>query len=334
MTPVRPRVVVGISPSARVPRRRGRSVGTMRVKTERKGVIGMLSRPGVESTTIGRTATRPRPHIVVGVDGGIGGWMALGWARDEAMATAGRLTICHAGMPPAGGPSMDALTLADPPMARAVHDVRQRIGGQRVDLRFAPGDPTGLIVGAAAHADLVVVGPPLHGGARSTALRTAGTSPCPVMIVRPGHDEPRLPFTGHVVAALGGGTCDARIADFAMRHADIHHLPVAAVHVTADGLGDFWFDEDTLETHFTAEPPSIEMLARVMEPLRTTYPGVAVRLCVLAGAPAVRLVTTASSAHLIVIGRRRHRRPGPKLGGTSGAVARTTIAPVAVIPPM
>ncbi|GIJ71693.1 hypothetical protein Voc01_066100 [Virgisporangium ochraceum] len=260
--------------------------------------------------------------------------MALAWARDEAIATAGRITICHAGPPPAGGSTMDALTLADPPLARAVHDVRQRIGGERVDLWLADGDPAGLIAEAAetAAADLVVVGPPLHGGTRSTAARTAGTCRRPVVIVRPGQDEPRLPFAGHVVAALGGGPCDARVADFAVRYAAVHHLPVAAVHVSAEGPGDFWFDEDTLETHFAVEPPQIATLARVLEPLRIRHPHVPVRLCVLAGSASARLVVATAAARLVVVGRRHHRPLTPALGGTSGALVRNGVPPVVVVP--
>src|SRR5689334_22878001 len=107
----------------------------------------MVSWPYTISTApgIGWIGTRTRPHIVVGVDGGIGGRLALAWARDEALATAGRITICQAGSPPAGGSSMEALNLADPPLARAVRDVRRRIGGERVDVRIAPGDPVGLL---------------------------------------------------------------------------------------------------------------------------------------------------------------------------------------------
>lgn len=295
----------------------------------------MMSRTYTDGTApgVGRTDTRTRPHIVVGVDGGIGGWLALAWARDEAIATGGRLTLCQAGSPPAGGSSMDALTLADLPLARAVHDVRQRIGGQRVDLRIAPGDPAGLLAEAAADADLVVLGPPLHGGVRSTALRMAGTCRRPVVIVRPGQDAEGHPFAGHVVAALGGGTCDPAVADFAMRYAAVHHVPVAAVHVSPEGPGDFWFDEDTLETHFAAEPPQIGMLARVLEPLQARHPDVGVRLCVLAGSPAVKLGLASAAAQLVVVGRRRHRLPVPALGGTSGALVRNAVAPVAVVPP-
>jgi nucleotide-binding universal stress UspA family protein len=295
----------------------------------------MTSHTYTDSTApaAGRTATRTGPHIVVGVDGGIGGWLALAWARDEAIATEGRLTLCQAGSPPAGGSSMDALTLADPPLARAVHDVRQRIGGQWVDLRIAPGDPAGLLDETAADADLVVVGPPLHRGVRSTALRTAGTCRRPVVVVRPVRGAQGIPFAGHVIAALGGGPCDPLVADFAMRYAAVHHLPVAAVHVSTHAPGDFWLDEDTLETHFAAEPPQIGMLARVLEPLRVRHPDVAVRLCVLVGSPGARLVLASAAARLIVVGRRHHRLPVSAPGGTSGALVRNGTVPVAVIPP-
>jgi nucleotide-binding universal stress UspA family protein len=294
----------------------------------------MTSWPYTEMTAAGAGATtRARPHIVVGVDGGIGGWMALAWARDEAIATAGRLTLCHAGPPPAGVSTTDALTLADPPLSRAVHDVRQRLGGERVDVRFAPGDAVGLIVEAAAEADLVVVGPPLHGGPFSTALRTAASSPRPVVIVRPGQDEPRLPFAGHVVAAIGGGPCDTAVATLALRYAATHDLPVAAVHITERGPNDYWFDEDTLETHFATEPPEMALLARVVEPLRSRFPHVPMRLFVLGGSPGPRLIAATGAARLIVAGRGHRRPPAAALGGTSAALVRNAVPTVVVVPP-
>jgi hypothetical protein len=294
----------------------------------------MTSRPYVDMTAAGVGApTRTRPHIVVGVDGGMGGWLALAWARDEAIATGGRLTVCHAGAPSADGSVTEALILDDPSLAACVHEVRRRLGGERVALRVAAGDPADLIVAAAVAADLAVVGPPLHGGERSAALRTAGSCPRPVVIARPGQDEPALPYAGHVVAALDGGRCDAPVATFAMRYAATHGLPVAAVHVTGQGPGDYWFDENTLETHFTAEPPQVGMLARVMEPLLPRFPRVAVRLCVLGGAPGPRLAVATGAARLIVVGRRNRHPQARGLGRTSGELVRNGVPTVAVVPP-
>jgi hypothetical protein len=223
---------------------------------------------------------------------------------------------------------MDALTLADPVIARAVHDVRQRLGGHRVDLWLQDGEPVDVLAEASSGAGLVVLGPPRT--RRSTALRAAATATRPVVIVRPVRDGQCIPFGGHVVAAIGGNAADQAVADFAVRYAAAHHLPVAAVHVSADTAGDFWFDEDTLETHFRVEPEQLDLLARVMEPVRARCPSVPVRLCVLVGTPVPRLRDAGRGALLTVVGR-RHRLARPFLGRVSQQLAHTAEGPLAVI---
>ena len=277
------------------------------------------------------SATRPGhlSRVVVGVGDPVRDASVLAWARDEVAARGGRLTICRAGPPPPGGSTMDAVTLADPVFARAVHDVRQRIGGERVDLWFDQGTPVDVLADASSDADLVVVGPPR--GRHSTALRAIGTARHPVVIVRPVPGGRDAPFAGHVVAAVAGHPVDDSVVDLAMRHAAIHHLPLAAVHVSAETTGDLWFDEDVLETHFRVEPEQLGLLARVVEPVRARYPRVPLRLCVLVGAPVPRLRDAARGALLTVVGRRRHlitpfRRP------VCDALARSTTGPLAVVP--
>jgi hypothetical protein len=112
-----------------------------------------------------------------------------------------------------------------------------------------------------------------------------------------------------------------------MRYAAAHHLPVAAAHVSADSAGDFWFDEDLLETHFRAEPPQMGLLATVVEPIRARYPRVPLRLCVLVGAPVDRLREAGRGALLTVVGRRRHLT-----GRLSDALVRTAFGSLVVVP--
>jgi len=266
-----------------------------------------------------------RARVVVGVGDPGRDAPVLAWARDEVAATGGRLTLCHAGPLPGGGSTMDALTLADPDLARAVHDVRQRLGGERVDLWLADGTPVDVLAEASSDADLLVLGPPR--ARRSTAARAAATADRPVVIVRPVPEGRSAPFGGHVVAAVAGRPVDRAVVDFAVRYAAVHHLPVAAVHVSTDTPGDFWFDEDTLETHFRMEPGQLGLLARVVEPVRASYPGVPVRRCVLVGTPVPRLRDVGRGARLTVVGR-GHRL----LHAVSQELTRTGIGPLAVIP--
>jgi hypothetical protein len=269
-----------------------------------------------------RSATRAR--VVVGVGDPVHDALALAWARDEVAATGARLTICRAGPPPTGWSTMDGLMLVDPVLARAVHDVRQRLGGERVDLWIEDGPPDAVLAAASVGAYLVVVGPP--SGHRSPAVRLAARADRPVVIMRPGAGSRTVPFAGHVVAAVRDRT-DAAVVEFAVRYAAAHHLPVAAVHVSLDSAGDFWFDEDTLETHFRVEPPQMSLLAGVVEPARARYPGVPVRLCALVGTPVDRLRAAGRGALLTVVGRRRRL-----IRSLSDHLVRAAHGPLAVVP--
>jgi nucleotide-binding universal stress UspA family protein len=270
---------------------------------------------------------------VVGVDGAAGGWSALAWARDEVAATGGRLTICRAGPPPSGGSTMDAVELADPVLARFVHDTRNRIGGERVALWLAPGASHDVLQAAARDADLLVVGAPEASSRRgSTALRVAAEAAVPVVVVRPLADSARRVFAGHVVAAVAGAGVDPLVLDFGMRYAAVHRLPLVAVHVTPHADEDYWFDERTLETHFVDEPAALGVLAAVVEPFLPRYPGVAVKLGVLTGDPVPRLIDTSRGARLTVLGRRHRRLAARVLGSVSRGVAAAAEGPLAVVP--
>lgn len=282
------------------------------------------------------TAPLRRPHrtrarrIVVGVDGTPDGWQALAWAGDEAATTRAHLTICRAGPPPPGSTVMstiNALELDDPVFARSIHRVRQRLGGERVSLRFAPGDPAVAFCSAARAADLLVIG-----AGTPAAARVLADADGPVVAVRPVEDGARGPFAGQVVVAVAGASIDPLALEFAFGYAATHRVPLVAVHVSSRPPGDFWFDERTLETHFAVEPSALAVLGATVEPMLPRYPAVAVRLGVLAGDPVRRLLDAARGARLTVVGR-RHRRLGVRLlGSVSRRVVARADGPVAVIP--
>lgn len=131
---------------------------------------------------------------VVGVDGEQAGWQALAWAADEVNRAGGRLLICRV-YPPGGraaaltaSPSLAALELADPTLARAVAACRSRLGGDRVLVTVRAGDPVRYLAEVAERASLLVIGssdaagrPPLASVAGRVAARSAAT----VVVVRP-----------------------------------------------------------------------------------------------------------------------------------------------------
>src|SRR5512144_1086775 len=134
------------------------------------------------------TPLRESATTVVGVDGEPAGWQALAWAADEVNRAGGRLLICRV-YPPGGAagalaasPSLAALELADPILARAVAASRKRLGGDRVRVTVRVGDPVHYLTQVAERATLLVVGAsdaagrsPLGTVAGKLAARTAPT---------------------------------------------------------------------------------------------------------------------------------------------------------------
>ncbi|GIJ48100.1 universal stress protein [Virgisporangium aliadipatigenens] len=277
---------------------------------------------------------RAEPHVVVGVDGcSAGGRHALAWAADEVTATGGRLTVCRVGPPPPGGPGTAVLELFDPPFARAVRAVRQRLGGERVDLRLVPGDPATQLCAAAGAADLLVVGAPAASDVSSVAARVAVGCTRPVVVVRPGPGAGGM-FAGQVAVAVAGSGVDTPALAFGFGYATVHHFPLVAVHVTAAAAGDYWFDERTLETHFATEPHALRVLSAAVEPFLVRYPDVATRLVVLTGDPLCRLVDdVGAGARLTVVGRRHRRMAHRALGRVNGALVMNGAGPLVVVPP-
>jgi nucleotide-binding universal stress UspA family protein len=281
------------------------------------------------------------PRTVVAGVGGSGGWSALAWAADEAAATGARLVVCHvcpvtsalAGM--AGTVAPGRLELADPALARAVATVRTRLGGNRVTLTVQTGRPGPALTRASVDADLVVIGAPQYprpGGYGSTAHHVAANAPCPVVMVRPVTGGRGAPFAGHVVVGVDDSAAGRAALEFGFGYADLHRLPLAAVHVSAERRGDFRFDDVTLSPHLPAEPAVPTWLATEVEPWTHKYPDVPVKRAVLAAPVVSGLLRGAQGARLLVVGD--HRR-GAAARALLGTVTHATLdrarCPVAVV---
>lgn len=278
--------------------------------------------------------------ILAGV-GGTGGWSALAWAADEAAAAAAQLIVCRVCPPTSplldggrGRPCTALIELADPPLARAVTAVRSRLGGQRVAVMTSTGRPGSALARAAATADLLVVGvPSRRHGYGGTAHHLAAHSPCPVVMVRAVDSARAAPFAGHVVIGVDGAATGRAALEFGFGYASLHRLPLAAAHVSGQRREDYWYDDDTLSTHFPVEPAELELLAAEVEPWTHQFPHVWVKRVVLAGPTTHALVRGAVGARLLVLGARRRGHVAQVLtGGTTAAVIAQAPGPVAVVP--
>ena len=272
--------------------------------------------------------------IAVGV-GGAGGWQALAWAAEEADRTGVRLVLLHVCVPGSplerhGDLTPAEVELTDPPLARALANTRARLGGQRAALQIRGGDPTACLVDASAGAGLLVIGAGEGGRTMRRVLRHAH---CPVIVVRPATPGPGAPLAGHVVAGVDGSTAGHAALEFAFGYAAGHHLPLAAVHVSAESRDDYFYDDTTLSTHFTTEPAALELLAAEVEPWTLKYPAVPIRRAVLCGSAADGLIRAGAGARLLVVGDKRRGFIGrARTGDVPLTVAADAPCPTAVVP--
>ncbi|MDG6110125.1 universal stress protein [Dactylosporangium aurantiacum] len=276
-------------------------------------------------------------RIAVGVEVSRSGLAALEWATAETAGTGAHLTVCHVQGHDDDDPAPDPSTLAltRPDLERYIRRSRQRVGAGQCSVELPPGDLVRALLALSERADLLVVGSrnkadPLH---RSVASRLAAQAHCPVVIVRPVMGYEAAPFAGHVVVGVDGTPASAAAVRLAFAYARRHGRAVTAVHVDDRRPGDFWVDDRFLETHFTAEPPGLDLLARAVEPVAAGFPRIPVQRAVYGGDPVDGLRRAASGAALLVLGRHGHRRPAPlRLGSTSRAFASRAACVVAVVP--
>lgn len=278
-------------------------------------------------------------RIAVGVDGSDRGWAALQWACEAADWPRTILTICSAR--PAHGPiqpiaDMASMELFDPPLARHVHTVRDRLGGHRVGVELPVGDPAEALLDLARRTDLLVLG----GGARvphgvhgTVVTRVAARTPAPLVVVRPvpAHPESRL-FAGHVVVGVDGTGKSRAAIRFAFEYAHRYSLPLAAVHVATAPPDDFWFDETMLETHFGTVPAPMALLAAEIDPVARDFRDVPVKRVVCPGRPVPALRRAAGGAYLLVLGRRANTGPLIRFGSVAHAFAADAACVVAIVP--
>lgn len=146
-------------------------------------------------------ATGKTFRIVVGVDGSTSSYAALDWALEEARLRSGQVHIVSAWHYPvigdAAGRAPDRDAFGDHARQAHAEAVRHAAdAGVDVTGEVTVGHPAEVLLGAAAGADLLVVGSRGHGGFANMLLGSVSTqavhhAECPVLVVRPGvHPAP------------------------------------------------------------------------------------------------------------------------------------------------
>jgi nucleotide-binding universal stress UspA family protein len=139
------------------------------------------------------------PRIVVGVDGSPAADEALRWAVGQGKLTGIPVDVVMAweypaaaagfGMAPVGDYDVSFEQAAEKTVAEAIADVADRASGVQVQGRAVFGNPAAVLLDAARHADLLVVGSRGHGGFAGALLGSVSQhlvhhARCPVVIIR------------------------------------------------------------------------------------------------------------------------------------------------------
>lgn len=296
------------------------------------------------------------PPVVAGVDGSEESLSAAGWAAREAARRGRALRLVHAwnGHPPQG--ERESVNAAQRHLARRVlRQAEEHLRGTCPDVRLSDeqvrGSAVATLAKAAERADLLVLGSRGLSGftgflVGSVALGVVARATSPVVLVRAGEDaeDEHLPaddgsastHTGYRDVVLGidvEDPCD-EVIEFAFEAARLRHARLRAVHAwhapspIGLGAGDIGLVGDPERAD-----EWLGFLAAVLQPWRDKYPDVEVAESVVADKAANVLLRAASSASLLVVGRRLSERVAcPRTGPVTHAVIHHVGCPVAVVP--
>ena len=229
-----------------------------------------------------------------------------------------------------------------PPGDEDVRRLVDQVSAEHPDLHVCvhrvPGDPADLLVEFSGAAELLVVGLRGAGGLAdlvvgSTTSAVAARAGCPVLAVPsalPGDPHRR----GVVVGVDGRDSSERVVAEaFALAADTGQHL--VAVHA--------WVDPATLG-HGTPVPlvhdrllvagEESRLLSEVVGGWSSKFPDVAVELRTVRERPSVALLSAATDARFLVVGRRAHPRlRALVLGSVSQGALHHAPCPVVVVPP-
>ncbi|MCN9242216.1 universal stress protein [Streptomyces sp. RY43-2] len=289
--------------------------------------------------------------VVAGVDGSAESLSAAEWAAREALRRGRPLLLVHA-FRRHPRQQADASENGAPPrdvLRAAAEHLRRACPGVRVADEPVEGPAPEALLRAAEDAELLVVGSRGLSGIKgllvgSVALAVVADATRPVVLVRAGEqteDEPADgtgPPTGCPDVVLGidvADPCD-EVIEFAFEAARLRKARLRVLYAwhapSPFGLGN---GDIGLVSGAERAAEWLRFLSAVLHPWREKYPRVEVLESVLADKPSTGLVRAASSASLLVVGRRRRltaRADGSHTGPITHAVIRRAGCPVAVVP--
>ncbi|MCI3273811.1 universal stress protein [Streptomyces cylindrosporus] len=287
--------------------------------------------------------TRP---ITAGVDGTEESIAALDWAAREAVRRGLALRVVQAWrfQPYEAIDAADLDTQAGwvrDAVSEAARAVSSRHSGLEVTTDVLEGESAEQLVGAAADAEMLVIGARGHGPVVGFLLGSVGQQVIaettrPVVLVRAG-DQPTAEAAGReiVVGQEGEPEDSADTLRFAFETAAARGATVRAVRawtlppVFAYSPGSM----KLLDEAGGLEPYERKALTAALEPWRERFPDVPVLEHIEMGSAGQVLLSVAGRAQLMVVGRRARRTAvGARIGSVAHGVLHHAPCPVAVVP--
>ncbi|MFD5494401.1 universal stress protein [Streptomyces sp. NPDC001812] len=288
--------------------------------------------------------TRP---ITAGVDGTEESLAGLAWAAREAVRRGRPLRVVHAwrfqtheGID-AGDAATQGQRVRDA-MGESVRRITERHPDLAVTTDVLEGDAVQTLAGAAADAEMLVLGSRGHGRIIGFLVGSVGQQVIvdakrPVVFVRSG-DRASGEVAGReiVVGQQGDPEDSAAALDFAFETAAARGATVRAVRAwTLPPM--FVYSPEVLRQVDEAgglEQYEQKALAAALAPFRERHPHVRVVEHVEMGSAGQVLLSVAGTAQLMVVGRRARRTAvGTRIGSVAHGVLHHADCPVAVVPP-
>ncbi|MFJ6054346.1 universal stress protein [Streptomyces sp. NPDC092307] len=285
--------------------------------------------------------------LVVGVDGSPQSRAAADWAAREAVRRDLPLHVVHAWL---WQPLTAPIVQDRDTEARRADDVLKEVEGElthryprlALTAEVLSDAPVPALLHAAKDAEMLVIGTRGHGALVGFLLGSYGrqviaAAECPVVSVRSAHGRPAaVPEEGEVVVGQHGGVEEsAEVLRVAFEAAEARKVPLRAVRawslppVYGYSPGSMWMADQ----FGGLEPYEKAALEQALEPWRLKYPEVEVIAHVEQGSGGQVLLSAASDAQLLVVGRRvRESAVGAHIGSVAHAVLHHAVCPVAVVP--
>lgn len=288
----------------------------------------------------------PAGSIVVGVDGSSSSALAAEWAAEQAALQRLPLVLVRAEVPPStlatvwfGSMGIDRTNLYDrirreltPLLAESAAVAVTAHSDLEVHQVLRLADPRQTLLQESERAAAVVVGTRGHGPIRdlllgSVSMAVSTHAHSPVVVVRDPVAEPLL---GVVVGVEGLGH-DRAALELGYRMADLHRLPLTAVHCFWDAV-DAGEDAGDVDDGAGLDDRRA-ILADATADIARKHPDVATRIVLSRGFADARLVAASREAALVVVGHRRKPRLNEVIyGSLAPRVVERARCSVAVVP--